>query len=191
MKTTTSSTNLPLRLEWRTPEELEDHPKNWKKHPGHQLTSLDSFIGDVGWAGALLFNESTGRLLDGHARKKLSEARLVDGKLPVLVGSWTEAQEKKILALLDPIGSLAETDDDAFRRLAEELEFHLGDPLMRVIEDLAGEFDGLDLEADLDTSPKIEGMTYKVVITCENETQQLELLERFESEGLSCQALIS
>lgn len=37
----------------------------------------------------------------------------------------------------------------------------------------------------------IGGMIYKIVITCNDEHQQTELLERFDNEGLTCQALIS
>ena len=42
-----------------------------------------------------------------------------------------------------------------------------------------------------DTSAQIGDLEYRVIVICSNETQQAELLERFESEGLKCQALIS
>lgn len=41
------------------------------------------------------------------------------------------------------------------------------------------------------TDSQLSGMEYRVIVLCESETQQAELLERFESEGLKCQALIS
>ena len=91
----------PLRLEYRDPAELAEHPSNWKEHPAEQLSSLTGLIDQVGWAGALLFNEATGKLVDGHARKTVS---LGKGPVPVLVGSWTPEQEKLILAYLDPTG---------------------------------------------------------------------------------------
>jgi len=96
-----------LRLEWRNREELEDNPKNWRQHPNQQLLALRDIIAEVGWAGALLYNERTGRLIDGHARKKIARK---GEKLPVLVGSWTEEEERKILLTLDPIGSMAAAD---------------------------------------------------------------------------------
>jgi len=59
---------FPLRLEWRTPEELADNPANWRQHPESQTKALAGAINEVGWAGAALYNERTKRLIDGHAR---------------------------------------------------------------------------------------------------------------------------
>ena len=116
-----SPTKLPpLRLEWRTPAELADNPENWRKHPDSQTDGLTAVIGKVGWAGAALYNETTGRLIDGHARKNLPAACLVDGKIPVLVGNWTEEQEKLILLTLDPLAALAEADNDILGKLLLE-----------------------------------------------------------------------
>ena len=77
-----------LRLEWRDPSELEDNPANWRTHPPAQAAALSAVIDKVGWAGACLFNEATGRLIDGHLRKEVLTDRLRDktltGKIPVL-----------------------------------------------------------------------------------------------------------
>ncbi len=72
-----------------------------------QLAAIRDVVAEVGWAGALLFNSRTNRLIDGHARKELFEGK---GPVPVLVGDWDEAAEAKILATLDPIGALAMAD---------------------------------------------------------------------------------
>jgi len=114
---------LPLRLEWRTPEELCDNPLNWRTHPDAQAAGLDGLLTEVGWAGAALFNEATGRLIDGHLRKKVAPARLIDGKMPVLVGSWTEEQEQKILAALDPLAGMAAVDTEALTALLDGMDF--------------------------------------------------------------------
>lgn len=118
----TTATAMPLRLEWRTPGELEENPSNWRKHPEAQVQGLEAVIADVGWAGALLYNEATGRLIDGHARKKLPAELAVDGKIPVLVGSWTEDQERLILATLDPLAGMAEADIVALAELLEGVQ---------------------------------------------------------------------
>jgi len=55
---------MPLRLEWRTPKELDDNPANWRTHPENQAAGLDGLLSEVGWAGAALYNEKTGRLVD-------------------------------------------------------------------------------------------------------------------------------
>jgi Domain of unknown function (DUF4417) len=101
----------PLRLEYREPADLlsAENPRNWKFHPPDQIESIDSLYGQVGFAGALLLNERTGKLLDGHARRGLFAAK-ASGPVPVLVGSWTEEQESLILAYLDPTGWTAVAD---------------------------------------------------------------------------------
>lgn len=61
-----------LRLEYRSAEELKVHPDNWRVHGQEQLAALKDVIDRVGWAGALLYNERTKRLIDGHARKEIA-----------------------------------------------------------------------------------------------------------------------
>lgn len=97
-----------LRLEYRKPSELAANPANWRTHPAAQLAALSDVISEVGWAGVLLYNETTQRLIDGHARKEI--AARGDEPVPVVVGAWTEAEERTILATLDPIAAMAEAD---------------------------------------------------------------------------------
>lgn len=112
----------PLRLEWIAAGTLDDNPHNWRRHPPGQLAGLREALDDpgIGWAGALLYNERTGRLIDGHARKKLSSP---DDVVPVLIGSWSEDAEKKILATLDPLCALARADDAALQALLTDVDF--------------------------------------------------------------------
>jgi DNA modification methylase len=107
-----------LRLEWIDPAELDANPANWRRHPPEQTTALADVIGEVGWAGALLYNERTHRLIDGHLRKELFAGK---DKVPVLIGSWDEDQEKKILATLDPLSALAQADAETLNALLAEV----------------------------------------------------------------------
>jgi hypothetical protein len=98
-----------LRLVWMDPAELVENPLNWRRHPPEQLSALAGSIAEVGWAGACLLNSRSNKLIDGHARLKLALDQGA-GKIPVLVGSWTEEQERLILATLDPIADMATAD---------------------------------------------------------------------------------
>lgn len=115
-----------LRLEWVDPTTLEKNPRNWRIHPGSQREAVADLLGEVGWAGALLYNEKTGRLIDGHLRLDLALRQaqdVADGEsVPVLIGSWTEEQERLILATLDPTGALAEADDGQLADLINAIE---------------------------------------------------------------------
>jgi DNA modification methylase len=108
------------RLEWIDPKTLTPNPKNWRRHPEHQRDALADVLGEVGWAGAALYNEQTGKLVDGHLRLDVA-LRRGDEAIPVLVGSWDEADEAKILATLDPIAALATADAAALDSLLREV----------------------------------------------------------------------
>ncbi|MHC2066849.1 ParB N-terminal domain-containing protein [Bremerella sp. T1] len=57
----------------------------------------------------MLYNEATGRLIDGHARKKIAK----DERVPVLIGSWSKEQEPLILASLDPLAAMIDANSDS------------------------------------------------------------------------------
>lgn len=132
---TPAITDTPLRLEWRSPSELAENPANWRRHPEAQVNALTDVLSEVGWAGACLFNERTQRLIDGHARRKVALEQGAE-KVPVLVGNWTEEQEAKILATLDPIASMAVADKDRLDALLRDV--HTGsEALQQMLTDLA------------------------------------------------------
>jgi len=54
------------------------------QHPPTQEAALRQLLAEVGWAGAALYNERTGRLIDGHLRKRVLRK---GEKISVLVGS--------------------------------------------------------------------------------------------------------
>lgn len=110
--------NQPLRLEYIDPATLDANPANWRVHSPEQVAGMRGLFEEVGWAGALLYNERTGRLLDGHMRRKLAQGQPV----PVLIGSWTPEQEAKILVTHDTIGMLAEVDATAFDQLLRDVQ---------------------------------------------------------------------
>ncbi len=111
----------PLRLEWIEAGSLTENPSNWRRHSEEQLQSIRELLDDpdVGWAGACLFNERTGRLIDGHARKKVTDPKT---PIPVLVGDWSPEAEAKILATLDPAGAMATGDPEAYEALVAGVE---------------------------------------------------------------------
>jgi site-specific DNA-methyltransferase (adenine-specific)/modification methylase len=99
---------------------LADNPENWRRHPAGQAEGLDAVLDEVGWAGAALYNEATGRLIDGHLRKKRAIER--GERVPVLVGSWTEEQERLILSTLDPLAAMAEVAGQSLKDLIDVVE---------------------------------------------------------------------
>lgn len=153
-----SSSKPNLRLEWRRPEELAENPRNWRTHPEGQSGALVGALSEVGWAGACLYNEATGRLIDGHLRRKVAQEQGSEA-VPVLIGSWTEEQEKLILATLDPIAAMAEASGEKLHELMAEVETQ-SDDVKRMLDDLAekaGLFaDAAEAECDADAEPQVD-----------------------------------
>jgi hypothetical protein len=192
-------------LEWVDPVSLGDNPANWRTHPERQMNALKDLLGDseVGWAGVLLFNEKTGHLIDGHARKKAAIAR-GEAAVPVVIGNWSPAAERKILLTLDPLAGMAEFDADKLQSLLDEVPLGtdaldaLGDELAKMLEE-GNQQEAAGNERDGEAGGKGSGSgsgegngagdQFKIVIDCRSEREQLKLLKRFADEGLACKAL--
>ena len=101
------------------PTSLKGNPANWRIHPQRQRQAYQGLHNQVGWAGALLINRTTGNLLDGHMRLEES-VRRGDKSIPVLVGEWTPEQERLILQNLDPLAMLAQTNAAALASLTKQ-----------------------------------------------------------------------
>jgi len=96
--------------------ELRAHPENWRRHPAAQQRALTAVLDEVGFAGAVLAREDDdGRLviIDGHARAEI----VGDATIPVLITDLNEDEARMILATYDPIGAMAETNQDALTEL--------------------------------------------------------------------------
>jgi len=124
------------------PAGLIAHPANWRRHPLGQRTALGAALDAVGWVGQVLVNRQTGRLVDGHLRVELALAR-GEPTVPVLYVELFEAEERLVLATLDPLAAMAEAERDALAALLDGLE-PADTALAALLDDLAREA-GLDL----------------------------------------------
>jgi len=97
-------------------KDLVPNPKNWRRHPKAQVEALRGLLTEIGYADALLVRElADGRLMliDGHLRA----ATTPDALVPVLVLDVTEAEADKLLATLDPLAAMAESDSERIKEL--------------------------------------------------------------------------
>lgn len=96
--------------------DLRPNPKNWRTHPKAQQDALRGVLAEVGLADACLARElpdGSLMLIDGHLRAET----LGDGDVPVLVLDVNEAEADKILATLDPLAAMADSDAARFEEL--------------------------------------------------------------------------
>jgi DNA modification methylase len=102
------------------PASLLPNPDNWRRHPPRQQRALAGALGEVGWVAQVLVNRTSGHLVDGHLRLELALAR-GEPTVPVAYVELSEAEERLVLASLDPLGAMADTDRDALRLLLAEV----------------------------------------------------------------------
>lgn len=171
-------------------DKLLPYAKNSKKHPPEQVKEIVASIKQWGWTMPILVDE-TGTVIAGHGRL-LAAKKLALPKVPVVSAKgWSEAQ-KRAYVIAD--NKLTENGGWDKGVLADELAA-LKD--LNFDLNLTG-FDDKELDKligdpeDPDTGPQIgDDLKYSVVVECEDELQQTELLDRFEKDGLKCKALVS
>lgn len=112
------------------PTELNPNPGNWRRHPELQRQALGDALDRVGWVTQVVVNRTTGNLVDGHLRVEMAEAR-GEATVPVTYVELSETEERTVLATLDPIGALADADNDALDALLVDLD--LGDTLEGIL----------------------------------------------------------
>jgi len=103
--------NRVIGLEYHRPNEILDHPHQWRVHPDKQLVVLRGVLGDIGIAGALLVYQSiraNGALvsIDGHGRKRLDPSC----DWPCLMLDLTDTEADVLLSTFDPVGAMALVD---------------------------------------------------------------------------------
>lgn len=116
--------------------QLIPNPRNWRRHPARQQAALRSVLAEVGYADALLAREMPDgqlMLIDGHLRAETTPDQLV----PVLVLDVDEAEANKLLATLDPLAAMAETDKIALKDLVAFVQTDSAD-LRELLDGTAG-----------------------------------------------------
>lgn len=132
----------------KSASEFQFNPFNWRKHPASQEAALREILSSIGWVTGVIENVRTGNLIDGHARIEAALKIEPASIIPYTKVDLSEDEEAKILLLLDPIGSMALSDEEAIRQLMQIV----GVEADSLLEALANFTDvGLDVES-LDNS---------------------------------------
>jgi hypothetical protein len=173
--------------------DLVPHELNPRRHPNAQRKALLALYAEVGFARSLLAYElPDGRLklIDGHLRKDIDPEMLVD----VEVLDVNDEEARKLLLSIDPLATLAEHDPaklDELRRLTESDSDELTNLWRSIAASEAAAEEAIEEARRAPRPPAATAEQYLVLIECPDEATQLSLIERFQSEGLSCRALLS
>jgi len=140
----TDAQGRPASPPWRSrivahtemdPAEIKPNPWNWREHPAYQLLSLSGMLEELGWIQSVVVNQTTGHLIDGHARVDLAYKH-GEPNIPVIMVELSEEEEKKAIALFDPISALAKANAERFADLLATLQTR-NEGLSQFIQDLA------------------------------------------------------
>ncbi len=168
--------------------DLRPNAKNWRLHPQNQRTAMRGLLDEIGYASALLarpIGDGQLELVDGHLRAETTP----DDIVPVLVLDVTTEEADKLLATLDPLSAMADTDADALAMLLERIETS-DEGVATMLGELAS---GVHLAPNTSSTSSEEiriPQLHQVIVDCSDEAQQREVYEQLRAVGHKCRLLV-
>jgi ParB-like chromosome segregation protein Spo0J len=177
------------QVEMRTLADLKPYPGNARTHSARQVKQIARSMRQWGFTIPILIDEDD-MILAGHGRKLAAERLKLDEAPCLVARGWSDAQKKAYVIADNKLAENARWDDDLL--IAEITALREEDPTI----DLVIGFDERELDKLAEdiaerAAPKLKGLNYSIVVRCEGERQQRELLAAFEEQGLKCEALIA
>ena len=180
--------NRVKELRFVKASELTPCADNWRLHPKRQRDLMKNVLQTIGYADALIARETEDgklALIDGHLRADVSP----NVEVPVLVVDLNEREAKELLLVHDPIGALAERDDEAVARLLEDFEA-TNETLERFIgEEFKLAFTANDAETLNEPKPVAIPQLFQIIVECADETEQRECFEELTQSGRKCRVV--
>lgn len=181
-------------------DKLKPDKRNARRHTDRNREMIAASIAGDGFGRSILL-ANDGTIIAGNATAEaagqagLDDVVVVetDGTKVVAVKRTDVAPDSpafRRLALADNrTAELAEWGAEALSSLAEEVDLSAfwGDEELTALLDAARNDPSDSALAEIDTVPE----QWMVLVECDGESQQAELLERFVAEGLRCRALTS
>jgi ParB-like chromosome segregation protein Spo0J len=188
-----------LAQEWELApiDKLRPHPRNPR---AGDVAAIRESLDAHGFFGALVAQRSTGYILAGNHRFRAACQRGAE-RLPVL---WVDCDDDAALRILladNRTSDLAEYDRAALAEILRALQEtdaglagagYRDADLAELEAELAKELAGWDARRELagDQTNELRA-AFEILVMCESDAQQQDLLARFAAEGLKCRALLS
>lgn len=172
-------------------DKLVPYARNARTHSPEQVNQIAASITEFGFVNPVGV-DSGGTLIWGHGRV-MAAKQLGMKTVPVIeLGHLTDAQAAALRIADNQLGLNASWDLELLRGELVELQAADYDLKSMGFSDaaLSTLIDEPEIE-QADTSPKLSGLEYRIIVKCRDEMHQCDLLQRLDQEGLECQALIS
>jgi hypothetical protein len=166
--------------------DLVPHELNPRVHPPAQRAALKALYDEIGFARSLLAYElPDGRLklIDGHLRRDLTPDEIVE----VEVLDVSDGEARALLLAIDPLAQLAGYDDQVLTKLREQTERDSA-AIKSLWQTLAESDKKMREKMRRRLEAEEAPLKFFVLVRCTDEEQQRDLLERFQQEGLDCEA---
>jgi ParB-like chromosome segregation protein Spo0J len=178
-------------IERRPVASLIPYARNARTHSAEQVAQIASAIREWGWTVPCLIDEAGG-LIAGHGRI-LAARKLGITEVPVVVArGWTEAQKRSYVIADNKLAMNAGWDDELLRvelndLTADDLNLSLTGFSNLELRDIVFPVDKKEKNGKGGLS---DGLVYQVIVECDDENQQAEILEEFKGRGIQCKPLI-
>ena len=169
--------------------DLTPDPKNARKHNPKNIGMISDSLRAVGAGRSIVLDEDNvilagNGLVEAAAEAGITKVQIVDADGETIIAvrrtGLTPDQKTKLALYDNRAAEIAEWDLDVLKSFA-------ADGL-----DLAPyEFNATMLNAESVAAEPTLKEQWMIVLTCRDETQQRDLLDRFLSEGLTCRAVAS
>jgi hypothetical protein len=198
------------RTEYMSISALKANPRNPK---GHRVDVIDDSVNRFGYVEPIVLDERTQMIISGHGRRETLNAMRERGEsapdgvivnddgdwlVPVMRGwaSRSDAEAGAALIALNRTTEIGGWVDDSLLELLDALGDD-DDALLGVgfddsdLDALRARLDEFSDDSDGEGGKNLKlHSVLQIVIDCDSEQQQAELLTRFESEGLTCRPLM-
>lgn len=173
-------------VEIRQISELKPYANNPRTHTLEDIKQIASSMREWGWTIPVLIDEDN-MILAGHGRVEAAK-RNGYREVPVIVArGWTDAQKRAYV-----IADNRLTENGGWNK--ELLGGELTDLKLDFDLDLLGftdkELNRLLGKDEIDEAMQLTSK-FEILVTCENEQQQAELLAQLSEQGLSVRALLA
>jgi hypothetical protein len=178
---------------------LNPDQQNRRKHTPRNVAMIVKSLNDVGGARSIVIDEDDNILagnatIEAAAEVGIEKLEVVEGDGHTIIAVRRRGltpDQKRALAIYDNRSAeLAEWDIDQLKEdqaNGEDLNsFFYDDELEKIFVAVDG---GGDSKGGGDQ--QLDGFQYRVIIDCQDEIHQAELLKKFDAEGLKCRPLIS
>lgn len=192
----TNTESEGVAAEWVDIDAIRPWGENPRPLKKHDVRVLARSIKRFGFGAPILARRENGEIIAGHARFAAARSLRLQ-RVPVRFLELS-ANEAHTLALADnKIQEGRSWDEQALARIVDELQSFDVDVSIgtgftdEYLQKLCGDDDDSVMQLGNSAEPSMGSFRYQLLVTCEGEEQQGELLERLESEGLRVKPVVS